>query len=110
MEKKYTHPNYNPTNPFYADEEWLKWAINELENGDMTPEARFQFARITAQNAEVVHAEKRKLEEVKLSVTTKIATNLLRRGIFTVEEVAEDLDLSAETVLEIKQQLDNSNL
>lgn len=110
MGEKYTHPNYSPTSPFYADEEWLKWAINELKNGAMSPEARFQFARITAQNAEVVHAEKRKLEEVRLGVRKKIATNMLKRGIFIIEQVVEDLDLSVEVVLEIKQQLDNSDL
>ena len=66
----------------------------------MTSEERYQFARITAKNAEVVHAEKRRIEEVK----KRAVQNGLLKGL-SVELVAEINDVPIEFVLDIQQQL-----
>lgn len=89
-----TEPTQYP--PFW-NEEWLKRAIDELNTRNLSPEERFQFARITAINAEAVNAEKARLEQ---SIMKQ-----LRRGKLTIDEIAEDFEVSAELVRTIQQQL-----
>ena len=75
----------------------------------MTPEERFQFARITAINAEAVYAEKRKIEEARqeenLLVKTETVKKLLERGKLSLEEIAEDNDVTVEFVTAIQVQM-----
>lgn len=93
-----TEPTQYP--PFW-NEEWLKRAIDELDTRKMTPEERFQFARITAINAEAVNAEKRMIEEIKVNAIKKA----LSRGKLSIEEIAKDNDVSVDLVLDVQKQL-----
>lgn len=93
-----TEPTQYP--PFW-NEEWLKRAIDELDTRKMTPEERFQFARITAINAEAVNAEKRVIEEIKVNAIKKA----LSRSKLSIEEIAEDNDVSVNFVLDVQKQL-----
>lgn len=102
---KTVHKITEPTQyPAFWNEEWLKRAIEELDTRRMTPEERFQFARITAINAEAVHAEKRKIEEAKIQAIRKI----LLRDKSTVDEIAEDFDVSVDFVLAIRTEMSGS--
>jgi predicted transposase/invertase (TIGR01784 family) len=74
---KTLHTTEPTQSPVYWNEEWLRWAINELDTRKMTPEERASFARITAANAEAVNAEKRRIEEVKIEAIK----NALREGL-----------------------------
>ncbi|GAB4019894.1 Rpn family recombination-promoting nuclease/putative transposase [Spirosoma migulaei] len=99
---KTLHTVTEPTQyPAFWNEEWLKKAIDELDTRKMSPEERFQFARITAINAEAVNAEKRKIEEMKAEAVKKA---LIRQKL-SIEEIAEDNDVSTDFVLNIQNQL-----
>ncbi|MCA0229930.1 MAG: Rpn family recombination-promoting nuclease/putative transposase [Bacteroidetes bacterium] len=87
--------------PQFWNEDWLKRAIDELDTRKMTPEERAYFARVTAANAEAVKAERKKIEEVKVSAIVKA----LKRGKLSISEIAEDNDVSEEYVLSIQQKL-----
>ncbi|MCY7351957.1 MAG: helix-turn-helix domain-containing protein [Cytophagaceae bacterium] len=118
---KTLHEVTEPTQyPEFWTEEWLQRAIEELDTRKMTPEERFQFARITAINAEAVYADKwraeaeqkrlteaeaRKEVEVKSSAVKK----LLQRGRATPEEIAEDCDVPLSFVQNVQQQLAAGN-
>ncbi len=93
-----TEPTQYP--PFW-NEEWLQRAIDELDTRKMTPEERFQFARITAINAEAVNAEKRRIEEIQFEAVRKA----LLRGKLSIEEIAEDNGVTVDFVLNIQIQL-----
>jgi hypothetical protein len=96
--------------PRFWNEEWLSKAIEELNTRSMSPEERFHFARITAINAEVVYEEKRKIEEAKqeenLLVKTETVTKALKRGKLSIEEIAEDNDVTLEFVIELQKHID----
>lgn len=93
--------------PEFWDEEWLRRAINELNTRSMTSEERYQFARITAKNAEAIWAEKRRIEEAveaeNLAVKTEIVSNALQMGL-TVEQAAKLANVSTEFVEAIRQE------
>lgn len=82
--------------PQFWDEEWLKRAIEELDTRRMTPEERYQFARITAKNAEVVNAEKGRVADA--------VKKLSKLNALTAEQIAESLDVSLEFVLHVQNQ------
>ena len=93
--------------PDFWDEEWLRRAIDELNTRSMTSEERFQFARITAKNAEAIWAEKRKIEAAKeaenLAVKTETVKTALQMGL-TVEQIAKVANVSIEFVETIRQE------
>ena len=89
-----TEPTQYP--PFW-NEECLNRAIDELDTRKMTPEERFQFARITAINAEAVNAEKQRVGEA--------AKKAIIGGKLTVEEIADYNDVSVNFVLDVQKQL-----
>ncbi|MCY7351834.1 MAG: Rpn family recombination-promoting nuclease/putative transposase [Cytophagaceae bacterium] len=94
---KTLHEATEPTQyPEFWDEEWLKRAIEELDTRRMTPEERYQFARITAKNAEVVNAEKRRV--------TDAVKKLTKLNVLTAEQIASSLDVPLEVVLNIQNQ------
>ncbi len=84
--------------PQFWNEDWLKRAIDELDTRKMTPEERAHFARITAANAEAVKAEKRKIEEIKLSAIQKAILKGLDDSL-----IAELNDVSEEYIKEVKK-------
>jgi hypothetical protein len=87
--------------PSFWNEEWLKHAIDELDTRKMTPEERAYFARVTAANAEAVKAEKKRIEEVKVSAIVKA----IKAGKLTLEEIAEYNDVTLNFVISIQQKL-----
>ena len=89
--------------PDFWDEEWLRRAINELNTRGMTSEERYQFARITAKNAEAIWAEKQKIEDAKEAVKTETVKTALKMGL-SVEQAAQLADVSVEFVQTINQQ------
>lgn len=91
--------------PAFWNEEWLKKAIEELDTRRMTPEERAYFARVISANAEVVRAEKRKIREALAEKQIETITRLLKRGKLTIEEIAEDNEVSVEFVLQIQRDL-----
>lgn len=89
--------------PDFWDEEWLRRAINELNTRNMTSEERYQFARITAKNAEAIWAEKQRIEEAKEVVKIETIQNALRMSL-TVGQAATVANVSIEFVQTIAQQ------
>ena len=98
---KTLHETTEPTQyPKFWNEEWLQRAIEELNTRRMTSEERYQFARITAINAEAVHAAKAEA----LAIKTEAMKLGLQNGL-TVELVAKINGVSEELVNKIRQQL-----
>lgn len=91
--------------PAFWNEEWLRRAIEELDTRRMSPEERAYFARVTAANAEAVKAEKQRIQEAELSIKTETIAKLIKRGKLTIEEIAEDSDVSVGFVLDIQRRL-----
>jgi len=60
---------------------------------------------VTAANAEAVKAEKQKIREAVEQKETETVTRALKRGKLTIEEIAEDSDVSVDFVLEIQRGL-----
>lgn len=89
--------------PAFWNEEWLKKAIDELDTRKMSPEERFQFARITAINAEAVNEEKRKIAAVKIEAIKKA---LLWKKL-SIEEIADYNDVSVDFVLYVQNHLED---
>ena len=90
--------------PDFWDEEWLRRAIQELNTRSMTAEERYQFARVTAKNAEAIWAEKRKIEEAKEEIKTAIVRNALKMGL-PVEQAATLAEVSVDFVEQIRQKM-----
>lgn len=86
--------------PAFWNEEWLSRAIEELDTRKMTPEERFQFARITAINAEAVNAERKRLEEQQANTVR----NLLSLNVLTVEQIANSVDVPIDFVLTVQRE------
>ncbi len=86
--------------PEFWDEEWLKVAIQEVDRSAMSAEKRFAYEMLIAQNAAAVHAETRKIEDVKKLAVTRG----LQKGL-TPELIAELNDVSIDFVLDVKRGL-----
>ncbi len=95
----YTMKTLHTTDPILAptfwNEEWLHRAIEELNTRRMSPEERASFARFVARNAEVVNADRRRVE--KLLESTKM----------TPEEIADCLEVTLDFVLRTQENLRN---
>ena len=95
--------------PEFWDEEWLKTAIQEVDRSAMSAEKRLAYEMLIAQNAVAVYGEKKKIEEAeertKLAVKTQAIKKLLLRGKATVEEIAEDCEVTSGFVLDVQKQL-----
>lgn len=89
--------------PAFWNEEWLKRAIDELNTRKMTPEERASFARVIAINAEVVNAEKKKIEEAREEAKLQVVKNALSKGL-DINLVAEIAGVSIDFVIEVQQQ------
>lgn len=89
--------------PKFWNEEWLQRAIEELNTRKMTPEERFQFARMTAINAEAVNAEK----ATALAIKTEAVKIGLRKGL-PIDLVAELNGVSEDYVRQVQQKSDEA--
>ncbi len=71
----------------------------------MTPEERAYFARVTAANAEVVKAEKQKIQEATMAVKTETVKKMLTASQLSVEDIADYSNTSVDFVLAVKQNI-----
>ncbi|AQG79216.1 Rpn family recombination-promoting nuclease/putative transposase [Spirosoma montaniterrae] len=99
---KTIHEVSEPTQfPAFWNEEWLQVAIQELDKRALTPEQRLSYEMTISANALAVKNEQRKIQKIK----TKAVARALNRGKLTIEEIAEDNDVSVDFVLQVQQEL-----
>ena len=95
--------------PQFWDEEWLKKAIAEVDTRNMTAEQKLSFEMAISANALAVKNENRKLREAReaenLAVKISTINKMLLRGKATIEEIAEDFNVSIEFVTEIQKKV-----
>ena len=97
--------------PKFWNEKWLKKAISEVDLRNMTAEQKLSYemaisANVLAvknENKKILEAENRKENTIKIQVVTKA----LKRAKLSVEEIAEDNNVSVDFVLNIQKQLSN---
>lgn len=111
---KTIHTTTQPTQfPAFWNEEWLQVAIDELDKRKMTPDERFAYERTLAINAEAIRVVNAQIEEAKeeaLYAAKREATiKALKRGRLSIEEIAEDNDVSIEFVKELQGKLGLAN-
>lgn len=92
--------------PDFWDEEWLRRAINELNTRSMTAEERYQFARLTAKNAEAINAEKQKIQDAEETVKRQTIRKLLKQSKLSVEDIADANDVPLSVVLDEQHKVD----
>lgn len=86
--------------PDFMKEDWLEETLKELDKANMTPEQRAELEMTIAGNV----SEREALEnELKVRTLDK----LLRRGKLTEQEIADDLELPLEIVVDRKERLKN---
>ena len=107
---KTVHEVSEPTQfPQFWNEEWLRVAIQELDKRAFTPEQRLSYEMTISANALAIKNENKKIAEAKsaenLAVKTEAITKALNRGKLTIEEIAEDNDVSIDFVLEVQRQI-----
>ena len=95
--------------PQFWNEEWLEAAIKELDTRAMTPEKRMAYEMTLSANALAVENENKKIQEAEqrkaVAVKTEAVKKALNRGKLTIEEIAEDNEVSSDFVLEIQRGL-----
>lgn len=107
---KTIHEVSEPTQfPPFWDEEWLRLAIQELDKRALTPDQRLNYEMTVSANALAVKNERKKIQEAETqketSVKTEAVVNALNRGKLTVEEIAEDNNVSVDFVLQIQKNI-----
>lgn len=103
---KNLHKATSPTQyPQFWNEEWLKIAIDELDKKALTQEERLVYAMTISANALAVKNENKKIENAKQAKTFEVVKKMLLRGKATIEEIAEDCDVTVDFVLNIQNQL-----
>lgn len=87
--------------PKFWNEEWLKKAISEVDLRNMTPEQKLAYEMTLSANALAVKNENKKIQEAKRITVQK----LLLRGKSTIQEIAEDCEVSIDFVIHEQQKL-----
>jgi hypothetical protein len=94
--------------PKFWDEDWLNFAIKELDTKAMTPEQRLIYEMTVSANALAVKNENKKIQEAEkrkeLSIKTETISNALSMGL-TVEQAAKLANVSVDFVLSVQRQL-----
>jgi predicted transposase/invertase (TIGR01784 family) len=94
--------------PKFWDEDWLNFAIKELDTKAMTPEQRLIYEMTVSANALAVKNENKKIQEAEkrkeLSVKTETISNALSMGL-TVEQASKLANVSVDFVLSVQRQL-----
>lgn len=95
--------------PKFWNEEWLNVAIKELDTKAMSPEQRLAYEMAISANALAIKNENKKIEEAEqrkeLTIKTESVKKSLLRGKLSIEEIAEDNDVSIDFVLSIQEKL-----
>ena len=81
--------------PNFTKEDWLEETLKELDRSNLTPEQRAELEMTIAGNV----SEREALEN---ELKTKALDNLLRRGKLTEQEIADDLELPLDIVINRK--------
>lgn len=87
--------------PKFWNEEWLKKAISEVDLRNMNPEQKLAYEMTLSANALAVKNENKKIQEAKRITVQK----LLLRGKSTIQEIAEDCEVSIDFVIHEQQKL-----
>ena len=93
--------------PAFWTEEWLQTAIRELDTRAMTPEERMIYEMTLATNAVAIQNEEAKIQQAQEAVKTTMVVKALRRGKLTLEEIAEDCEVSLTFVEATQKELAN---
>ena len=91
--------------PQFWDEEWLNVAIEELDKKSMTPEQRLGYEMAISANALVVKNENKKIKKIEEALKIEAVKKALKRAKLSIEEIAEDNDVSIDFILDIQNQL-----
>jgi predicted transposase/invertase (TIGR01784 family) len=91
--------------PQFWDEEWLNVAIQELDKKAMTPEQRLGYEMAISANALVVKNENKKIQKVEEALKIEAVKKALKRAKLSIEEIAEDNDVTIDFVLDIQNQI-----
>ena len=103
---KNLHKATSPTQyPQFWNEEWLKIAIDELDKKALTQEERLVYAMTISANALAVKNENKKIENAKQEKAFEVVKKMLLRGKATIQEIAEDCDVTVDFVLDVQNQL-----
>ncbi len=99
--------------PQFWNEEWLDVAIKELDTKKLTPEQRFAYEMTISKNAVILKNEEKKIkaaeEKAKIIAEKNLKTESVKKAIqrakLTIQEIAEDNDVTIDFVLDIQNQL-----
>ena len=94
--------------PTFWNEDWLKRAISEVDIRNMTPEQKLAYEMAISANALAVKNENKKIEEAKRILIIEAVTKALKRGKLSIEEIAEDNNVTIDFVLYVQKELSDS--
>lgn len=95
--------------PQFWDEEWLNVAIQELDKKAMTPEQRLGYEMAISANALVIKNENKKIQKIEQTLKIEAVKKALKRAKLSIEEIAEDNNVSIDFILDIQNQLSKVN-
>lgn len=91
--------------PQFWDEEWLNVAIQELDKKAMTPEQRLGYEMAISANALVVKNENKKIKKIEEALKIDAVTKALKRAKLSIEEIAEDNNVTIDFILDIQNHI-----
>lgn len=91
--------------PQFWDQEFLDVAIQILEKLSMTDEQRLWYEMALCTNALAIKNEEKRVQKVVEKFKAEIVTISLKRGKLSIEEIAEDNNVTIDFVLDIQNQL-----
>jgi predicted transposase/invertase (TIGR01784 family) len=87
--------------PKFWSEEWLKKAISEVDLRNLTSEQKLAYEMTISANVLAVKNETKKIMSVKIEAIKKA----LKRNKLSIEEIAEDNDVSNDFVIDVQKTL-----
>ena len=91
--------------PAFWTEDWIQLAIHEVDKLALPPEELLNYYMTLSKNALIVRNEKLKIAAAEKAVTAAAVKKALLRGKLSAAEIADDHDVTAEFVAEIRRQL-----
>jgi predicted transposase/invertase (TIGR01784 family) len=95
--------------PKFWNEDWLKKAISEVDLRNMTAEQKLSYEMTISANALAVKNENKKIYDAEKrkenAVKTEAVLKALKRAKLSIDEIAEDNNVSIDFVLDIQKQL-----
>ncbi len=91
--------------PKFWDEDWLNFAIKELDTKAMTPEQHLIYEMTISANALAIKNENKKIQEAEnrkeLTIKTESVKRLLELDILTRTQIANTIGVSEEFVIQL---------